>query len=74
MLAMCQDIFARHRVKPGMTGWAQVHGFRGETVNTKLMAARVEYDIEYIDNWSLMLDLRIYLMTAYVLLCGRNAY
>ena len=53
----------RHRVKPGITGWAQVHGCRGETDNPQKMAERVRYDLEYIENWSIWLDLKIILMT-----------
>jgi putative colanic acid biosynthesis UDP-glucose lipid carrier transferase len=53
----------RHRVKPGITGWAQVHGYRGETDHPSKMAERVRYDLEYIDNWSIWLDLKIILMT-----------
>lgn len=54
----------RHRVKPGMTGWAQVNGLRGITEDIELMRKRVEYDLYYIDHWSLGLDLKILLMTA----------
>lgn len=64
---------ARHRIKPGITGLAQVKGFRGETHDTELMAKRVEYDIEYINNWSVGLDLAILARTAFVL-TGSNAY
>ncbi|CAM3442473.1 undecaprenyl-phosphate glucose phosphotransferase [Halomonas lysinitropha] len=53
----------RHRVKPGMTGWAQVNGLRGITDDVALMRKRVEYDLYYIDNWSLGFDLKILLMT-----------
>ncbi len=53
----------RHRVKPGMTGWAQVNGLRGITEDVALMRKRVEYDLYYIDNWSLAFDLKILLMT-----------
>jgi putative colanic acid biosynthesis UDP-glucose lipid carrier transferase len=53
----------RHRVKPGITGWAQVHGFRGETENPEKMAQRIRCDLEYIDNWSLWFDIKILLMT-----------
>ncbi len=53
----------RHRVKPGMTGWAQVNGLRGITDDVSLMRKRVEYDLYYIDNWSLAFDLKILLMT-----------
>ncbi|MGM0984651.1 MAG: undecaprenyl-phosphate glucose phosphotransferase [Pseudomonadota bacterium] len=53
----------RHRVKPGMTGWAQVNGLRGITGDVALMRKRVEYDLYYIDNWSLAFDLKILVMT-----------
>lgn len=53
----------RHKVKPGITGWAQVNGFRGETDTIEKMRKRVEYDLEYINNWSLWLDLRILFLT-----------
>jgi Undecaprenyl-phosphate glucose phosphotransferase len=66
--------YARHRVKPGITGWAQIHGYRGETDTPEKMAKRVQYDIYYIDNWSLLLDLRILVMTLFVGFINRNAY
>jgi len=64
----------RHKVKPGITGWAQVNGCRGETEVVEKMAARVEYDIEYLRNWSLGMDLRIIARTARLVLFDRNAY
>jgi Undecaprenyl-phosphate glucose phosphotransferase len=64
----------RHHVRPGITGWAQVHGFRGETASTDAMRRRVELDIQYITNWSLLLDLHILLRTVIELLRPRNAY
>ncbi|MBW7850241.1 MAG: undecaprenyl-phosphate glucose phosphotransferase [Rhodospirillales bacterium] len=66
--------FARHRVKPGITGWAQVSGLRGETDTPEKMQQRVDYDLHYIDNWSLLLDLRILLKTVFVGFVHRNAY
>jgi len=60
----------RHKVKAGMTGWAQVHGWRGDTS----LQERLEHDIHYIQNWSMMLDLRILLLTLRHVLFGRNAY
>ena len=65
---------ARHRVKPGLTGWAQVNGWRGETDTCEKLAKRVEHDLYYIDNWSLWLDLRILLRTARVVVGGQNAF
>jgi putative colanic acid biosynthesis UDP-glucose lipid carrier transferase len=64
----------RHKVKPGITGFAQVNGFRGETDTVEKMKARVEYDLEYLRNWSLLLDLQIVLKTAIVVLKRSNAY
>lgn len=58
-----EDYMQRHRVKPGMTGWAQVHGWRGQTESLDDMKKRVEYDLYYIDNWTLGLDLKILAMT-----------
>jgi putative colanic acid biosynthesis UDP-glucose lipid carrier transferase len=64
----------RHKVKPGITGWAQVNGLRGETDTVEKMKARVEYDLEYLRNWSLTLDLQIIVRTVRVLFFDRNAY
>jgi Undecaprenyl-phosphate glucose phosphotransferase len=63
----------RHNVKPGITGWAQVNGLRGETDTDEKMRRRVEHDLYYIDNWSLWLDVRILLLTAFSLKSHRNA-
>ncbi|MDZ5460397.1 undecaprenyl-phosphate glucose phosphotransferase [Azohydromonas lata] len=64
----------RHKVKPGITGWAQVNGHRGETDTVHKMQARVEYDLEYLRNWSLALDLHIMVRTARLVFFDRNAY
>jgi Undecaprenyl-phosphate glucose phosphotransferase len=64
----------RRRVKPGLTGWAQIHGCRGPTPTTDHIERRVEHDLWYIDNWSLKLDLVILLQTPLEVLRGRNAY
>jgi putative colanic acid biosysnthesis UDP-glucose lipid carrier transferase len=64
----------RHKVKPGITGWAQVNGQRGETDTIEKMRTRVEYDLEYLRNWSLGLDLRIIVSTIRVLIFDRHAY
>jgi Undecaprenyl-phosphate glucose phosphotransferase len=64
----------RRRVKPGLTGWAQVNGYRGPTPTAASIERRVEYDLWYIDNWSLTLDLAILLQTPMEILHGRNAY
>jgi putative colanic acid biosynthesis UDP-glucose lipid carrier transferase len=71
---LIRGYFARHRVKPGMTGWAQVNGFRGETKTLDQMEARVQFDTYYVENWSLLLDLKILLMTAIICVAGRKAY
>ena len=65
---------ARHKVKPGITGWAQVNGLRGETDTVDKMARRVEYDLEYLRNWSLALDLKIILRTVPLMIFDRGAY
>jgi undecaprenyl-phosphate galactose phosphotransferase/putative colanic acid biosynthesis UDP-glucose lipid carrier transferase len=64
----------RQHVKPGLSGWAQVNGFRGETANLELMEHRVNCDLWYIKNWSFWLDLRILILTGFELLRRRNAY
>ena len=64
----------RHHVKPGITGWAQVNGFRGETRNLEHMKKRVECDLWYINNWSLLLDVQIVARTLVELMRSRNAY
>ena len=66
--------FARHKVKPGITGWAQVNGWRGETDTSEKLQRRVEHDLYYIENWSVLLDLRILLTTPFALLKTENAY
>jgi exopolysaccharide biosynthesis polyprenyl glycosylphosphotransferase len=65
---------ARHKVKPGITGWAQVNGWRGETDTVEKIMKRVEYDLYYIENWSIMFDLRIIFKTFFALLRKENAY
>jgi Undecaprenyl-phosphate glucose phosphotransferase len=64
----------RRRVKPGLTGWAQIHGCRGPTPTAASVERRVEYDLWYIDNWSLRLDFAILVQTPIEVLRGRNAY
>ena len=64
----------RHKVKPGITGWAQVNGHRGETDTLEKMQARVEYDLEYLRNWSLLLDLQIVARTIQLVFFDRKAY
>ncbi len=64
----------RHKVKPGITGLAQVNGLRGETESLDKMKARVEYDLTYLRNWSVWLDLMIVLKTVFVVIRDQNAY
>ena len=66
--------FARHRVKPGMTGWAQINGWRGETDTAEKIERRVEHDLYYIENWSLTFDLYILARTPFALLNTEQAY
>jgi Undecaprenyl-phosphate glucose phosphotransferase len=66
--------FARHRVKPGITGWAQINGWRGETDTPEKIQARVEHDLDYIENWSLMRDVYILALTPFALLKTDSAY
>jgi Undecaprenyl-phosphate glucose phosphotransferase len=66
--------FARHRVKPGITGWAQIHGWRGETDSQEKIQRRVEHDLYYIENWSIILDLYILAQTPFALILTENAY
>jgi len=68
------DYLSRHRVKPGITGWAQVNGWRGETDTVEKMAERVRHDLYYIKHWSPILDLRILLMTIFLIIADENAY
>ncbi|MGN6100796.1 MAG: undecaprenyl-phosphate glucose phosphotransferase, partial [Devosia sp.] len=70
-----EGYFARHRVKPGITGWAQIHGWRGETDTLDKIMQRVNHDLYYIEHWSLLLDLYILVMTPVSLLArSENAY
>jgi exopolysaccharide biosynthesis polyprenyl glycosylphosphotransferase len=69
-----ESYFARHRMKPGITGWAQANGLRGETDAPEKMAARVRYDLEYIEKWSLWMDLKIIAKTAKIVLLQESAY
>jgi Undecaprenyl-phosphate glucose phosphotransferase len=66
--------FARHRVKPGITGWAQINGWRGETDSHEKIQRRVEHDLYYIENWSVLFDLYILAMTPLALIKAENAY
>ena len=64
----------RHRVKPGITGWAQIHGYRCEMDTVDKMEKRVQFDLYYIQNWSLWIDVRIVLRTALGDWTGKNVY
>jgi len=66
--------FARHRVKPGITGWAQVHGWRGETDTHEKIQQRVDHDLYYIENWSILLDIYILAITPAALFKTSNAF
>ena len=69
-----EGYFARHKVKPGITGWAQINGWRGETDTVEKITQRVTHDLEYINRWSLGLDFYILVKTPFALLKGENAY
>lgn len=71
---LIDDYLSRHRVKPGITGWAQVNGLRGEIDSPQKIQLRVQYDLYYIDNWSLLFDLKILLLTLVVGFVNENAY
>jgi Undecaprenyl-phosphate glucose phosphotransferase len=70
---MISNYAYRHHMKPGLTGWAQIHGLRGETPTIDLMEKRVEYDVWYVSNWSIWLDIRISVRTA-IALIHQDAY
>jgi undecaprenyl-phosphate galactose phosphotransferase/putative colanic acid biosynthesis UDP-glucose lipid carrier transferase len=72
--ALVSNYASRFRIKPGMTGWAQINGFRGETPQIGLMQKRIDLDLWYIDNWSLWLDLKILVLTFREVLRGRHAF
>lgn len=71
---MIKGYMVRHKVKPGITGWAQVNGWRGETDTLDKMKKRIDYDLAYLQNWSLRLDLYIILKTLMVVIKDRHAY
>ena len=72
--SMIANYAFRHHVKPGITGWAQVQGYRGGTPRLELMERRIALDLWYIDNWSIALDISIVLRTFFELIRPRNAY
>ena len=71
---LIKGYMVRHKVKPGITGWAQVNGYRGETEVLDKMKKRIDHDLEYLRNWSLRLDLYIIIKTILVVLNDRHAY
>ena len=71
---LIKGYMVRHKVKPGITGWAQVNGFRGETDTLDKMQGRIDYDLDYLRNWSLKLDLYIIFKTVRVVAGDRQAY
>ncbi len=66
--------FARHRVRPGITGWAQINGWRGDTDTPEKIQKRVECDLYYIENWSILLDVYILFATPLSLITTKNAF
>ncbi len=66
--------FARHKVKPGIPGWAQINGWRGETDTAEKIEQRVAHDLFYIENWSMVFDPRILALTRLSLFTTKNAY
>ena len=70
---LIENYSGRHKVKPGITGWAQVNGYRGETSENEQMADRVRHDLAYVDNWSLWFDFKILLMTVRAVVFPKNA-
>ncbi len=72
--AIVEDYAARHKVRPGITGWAQINGWRGEIDDPDTLRRRVEHDLQYIENWSIWMDLRILFMTPFRLLDAKGAY
>ncbi len=71
---LIESYMKRHKVKPGITGWAQINGFRGETDTIDKMQKRVEYDLFYIENWSILFDLKIIFLTFFKGFFDKNAY
>jgi Undecaprenyl-phosphate glucose phosphotransferase len=75
---LCEDVIdhyaVRHKVRPGMTGWAQVNGWRGTMTDEHHLRERIAHDLYYIRNWSPLLDVRILLLTVWTVLVGRNSY
>ena len=72
--SLLQGYMLRHKVKPGITGWAQINGLRGETDTIDKMQMRLQYDLDYIRSWSPYFDLKIILRTIFIVVLGKNAY
>jgi putative colanic acid biosynthesis UDP-glucose lipid carrier transferase len=72
--SLIDDYINRHKVQPGITGWAQVNGLRGETDTLDKMQRRVQYDLAYIERWSVLFDIKIMILTAVTALFDRKAY
>lgn len=71
---LIEGYMLRHKVKPGITGWAQINGFRGETETINKMVKRIEYDLDYIHRWSVWLDIKIIVATVFKGFVNKNAY
>ena len=71
---LVENYMIRHKVKPGITGLAQIHGFRGETDTIDKMEKRIQYDLEYIQSWPLLLDIKIVFLTFFRGFVGKNAF
>jgi putative colanic acid biosynthesis UDP-glucose lipid carrier transferase len=71
---LIKGYMVRHKVKPGITGWAQINGYRGETETLDKMQGRIDYDLDYLRNWSLRLDIRIILATVKLVSNDHQAY
>lgn len=72
--SLIEGYMLRHKVKPGITGWAQINGWRGETDTLDKMEKRIEFDLEYIRSWSVWLDLKIIVMTIFKGFVNKSAY
>jgi lipopolysaccharide/colanic/teichoic acid biosynthesis glycosyltransferase len=75
---MCEEVVdrysRRHRVKPGITGWAQVNGYRGTMQDEEHLQKRIEHDLYYINHWSPWFDLKILALTLWIVIAGDNSY
>ncbi|RAH21075.1 sugar transferase, partial [Vibrio vulnificus] len=71
---LVDNYMIRHKIKPGITGWAQINGYRGETETVDKMEKRIQYDIQYMQNWSLWLDIKIIFMTVFKGFVSETAY